>query len=295
MTAAEIAKALGGRRAGSCYVARCPAHDDSSPSLAIADGGNGRALVRCHAGCEQAVVINELRARGLWDGAATPRDPVAEAKRRDADLRQERKRTDLALRIWRERRPAEGSPVETYLRIRGLVRPIPQSIGFHPALRHLDTGLDLPAMVAAVQSGDGTVVAVHRTYLRADGSGKANVTNAKMMLGPCAGGAVRFAIAGPRLAIGEGIETCLSVRQECPDMPIWAALSAPGLTKVVIPESVRELTILADRDDTGERAAQDLARRADVATLRVRIARPPNGAKDFNDALLAEQEERARG
>jgi putative DNA primase/helicase len=38
------------------WTARCPAHDDQNPSLSIRDV-DGKVLVRCHAGCEQAHVI----------------------------------------------------------------------------------------------------------------------------------------------------------------------------------------------------------------------------------------------
>src|SRR5215204_3237162 len=37
MTAEAVAKALGGRKAGGVWMARCPSHDDRAPSLAIAD------------------------------------------------------------------------------------------------------------------------------------------------------------------------------------------------------------------------------------------------------------------
>lgn len=33
------------------YSARCPAHDDKSPSLSIAEGNDGRVLLHCWAGC----------------------------------------------------------------------------------------------------------------------------------------------------------------------------------------------------------------------------------------------------
>ena len=67
MAAAEtIAKALGGRKAGGGWMARCPAHDDRTPSLSIGDAGDGKVLVRCHAGCDQERVISALRSRGLW-------------------------------------------------------------------------------------------------------------------------------------------------------------------------------------------------------------------------------------
>ena len=65
MTVAEIAGALEGKRSGRQFLARCPAHDDSNPSLSIAER-NGKVLVKCFAGCEQADVIGQLKARGLW-------------------------------------------------------------------------------------------------------------------------------------------------------------------------------------------------------------------------------------
>lgn len=40
--------------------ARCPAHEDRSPSLSIAEGADGRALLHCHAGCETSAVVAAL-------------------------------------------------------------------------------------------------------------------------------------------------------------------------------------------------------------------------------------------
>ena len=42
------------------FVARCPAHDDRSPSLAIKDGDDGRVLVHCFAGCETEDVLSAI-------------------------------------------------------------------------------------------------------------------------------------------------------------------------------------------------------------------------------------------
>ena len=39
------------------YVARCPAHDDKSPSLAIKECGDGRILIHDFAGCETEDVL----------------------------------------------------------------------------------------------------------------------------------------------------------------------------------------------------------------------------------------------
>lgn len=84
--AATIAEALGGRRSGDGWAARCPAHDDETPSLSLRDGDRG-PLVTCHAGCTRAAVIAALRGRGLWP-ASRPRAARASSTRyviRDLD------------------------------------------------------------------------------------------------------------------------------------------------------------------------------------------------------------------
>src|SRR5437660_11651863 len=84
MRAVELAQALGGRWHGSYGMASCPAHDDKSPSLAIRDLG-GRLLVHCHAGCDQALVVDALCRRQLWPGKA-----IAKLARGPAAIERER-------------------------------------------------------------------------------------------------------------------------------------------------------------------------------------------------------------
>jgi hypothetical protein len=140
-------------------------------------------------------------------------------------------------------------------------------------------------MVALVTRGaDDMRLAIHRTFLARDGSGKAPTIPNKMMLGPCRGGAVRLANPGELLMVGEGIETCLAAMQAT-GHPAWAALSTSGLRALDLPESVGEVVVLADGDDPGEAAARDCALRWKRPGRRVRIARPPRGM-DFNDVLL---------
>jgi hypothetical protein len=45
------------KTSGSDFLALCPAHDDKTPSLSIAEGGDGRVLLHCHAGCSTEAVI----------------------------------------------------------------------------------------------------------------------------------------------------------------------------------------------------------------------------------------------
>ena len=47
------------------YVACCPAHDDSDPSLSIGQGDDGRILLKCWAGCGALDVISALGME--WD------------------------------------------------------------------------------------------------------------------------------------------------------------------------------------------------------------------------------------
>ncbi|MEE8531285.1 MAG: toprim domain-containing protein, partial [Hyphomicrobium sp.] len=78
-------------------------------------------------------------------------------------------------------------------------------------------------------------------------------------------------------------ETALSVMQAI-SIPTWAALSTSGLKALLLPPSVREVIVLADGDEPGEKAAQDAAQRFVQQGRKVRIARPPEG-KDFNDLV----------
>jgi hypothetical protein len=61
------------RPQGKGWEARCPAHDDNRRSLTIAVGDEGRALVRCHAGCSTDAVVAavQLQMRDLFP----PRQP----------------------------------------------------------------------------------------------------------------------------------------------------------------------------------------------------------------------------
>lgn len=45
---------------GTRFAARCPAHEDSRASLAVAKGDDGRALVHCFAGCDLPSIVEGL-------------------------------------------------------------------------------------------------------------------------------------------------------------------------------------------------------------------------------------------
>lgn len=290
-SAAEIAACLSGRRIACGWVARCPAHDDSRPSLSIRATDDGRVLVRCFAGCHQEDVIAALRARGLWRNPLSDRDRARRVcKQRAAPAMHTVPAShisrEVALRVWRSATAATGTLVEAYLRARGIVIPVPRSLRFVARAWHRPSQRFVPAMVAGVQAADRRVVAVHRTFLADDGHDKAPALPNKMMLGPCSGGAVRFTPPGAVLAIAEGIETGLSVLQAT-GLPTWSALSSSGVAALVLPPlpSAREVVIFADHDRAGIEAAQRAAVRFVLEGRRARIARPDRSGLDFNDLL----------
>jgi putative DNA primase/helicase len=288
MIAEAIARALGGRRAGGGWMACCPAHADRDPSLSIRDAGDGKVLVRCHAGCEQARVIGALRLRGLWEESDRFRSrlvrPPSRPGRMDKPNHDASQRTSPALAIWQFATPAGGTLVDTYLLSRSLHLPPPPTLRFHAGLKHPSGGI-WPTMVALVTCGaDDTPLAIHRTFLARNGAAKAPVLPQRMMLGRCRGGAVRLAASNYLLMVGEGIETCLAAMQAT-GHPAWAALSTSGLRALDLPEGVRDVIVLADGDEPGEAAARDAALRWTREGRRVRIAHPPQGM-DFHDMLV---------
>jgi len=139
-------------------------------------------------------------------------------------------------------------------------------------------------MVARVDGADG--FGVHRTWLRTDGMGKADIDPPKAMLGTCAGGAVRLSEGGGRLVVAEGIETALSLASGLLRGPatVWAALSTSGMRTLRLPEEPGRMTIAPDGDAAGREAARVLAARAKAAGWRVGLLPAPD-SRDWNDVL----------
>lgn len=293
MTAAQIARVLGAAsRSGTWWRCVCPVHNSRGATLALRDGDRG-PIVCCHAGCTSDQVIAELLRLGLVDHAATPTsrpDPAEIERRRAADERHRRRRIAEAFDFWRyETEPvAPHSAVARYWRSRGLALPIPPTIRASRSWLLHPEGGSRPVMVALVERVAEGPVAIHRTWLATDGSGKAAFRVPRRGLGPLKGGAVRFAPAGVLLMVGEGIETTAAA-MTATGSPGWAALSAGGIEALILPPLPLAATvvILTDNDENerGERAARAAAARWIAEGRRVRIAMPPQPRTDMADVL----------
>ena len=150
-----------------------------------------------------------------------------------------------------------------------------------------------PAMVAAIQAPDRSLVGVHCTWLADDGTGKALLEDrgarlrSRKIFGEPKDGHVRFGPAGPRMVVGEGIESTLTVAAAI-GPPAWAALSLANL-RAPLPDIVREVVLALDNDERNPMLA-DPHKRIAIAShaangMTVRPLLPPSGS-DWNDVAM---------
>jgi hypothetical protein len=278
-TARSLVERLGGHWTGRGGMCRCPAHDDRRPSLSIRVGDYG-LLYHCFAGCDATDVLRAVR--GLDDRALNTTDRTIASPRQTQPYN-----ADRLYSLWGEAIGIAGSPAERYLEGRGLAPPL-QGLRFHRRVP-LGAGRETrfrPAVLAAIQEGS-TLVALHRTFLAADGSCLApDLDRPRRMLGRPGRGAIRLARASPILGIAEGIETALSATLLL-GIPVWAALGNERLPQLDLPLGVRRLLILADDDPAGRRSAAAAAKAHAAPGRSVIRLWPGRGHNDWNDRVLA--------
>lgn len=239
------------------------------------------------------------------DAEAKARRAAAEAK--EAERR--KRSIERARKFFFSCQPIRGSLAEDYLATRGIhladVPNLGRSLRFHPACEYWldDARPCMPAMIAAMVDARGQLCACHYTFLKPDGSGKADVGKAKLMFPETAGLVIRLtdgpsglsaekaAAAGVRglTAVCEGIEDGLSIAVSSPDLRSWAAGSLSGLLTVPDHEASAGWLIFKD-NDWGKPQATALFERA-VARIKgfrkpvETISMPAEWGKDVNDAI----------
>jgi len=151
--AKQLCEELGGHWSGSKGMARCPAHDDRTPSLGVTLGRRA-ILFHCFAGCSQGQVLAALAGRGV--SPASMFSGHAEINAGDCN----RKPAHLASaeRIWREAAPIDDTLAKAYLEARG-IRAASRALRFNPRAPLGPRGNTqyLPAMIAAVTMDHGLV------------------------------------------------------------------------------------------------------------------------------------------
>jgi hypothetical protein len=305
----QIARALGGEVHGRQVLAPGPGHAARDRSLAVKPQPSAPDgfLVYSHAGDDWRECRDYVRERlGLpaWQPGDECHDerriPRHQIDKWDFDVIdkecEDRQRTeDDLIRINRAMQVWDGgaSPVKTaaedYLRSRALI--LTDELAGHVLRfdarcpwRDENTGRTefIPCLLAAFRSlDDDRVTAVHRVrvdrpkqWLKAD----------RRMLGIVQRAAVKLGPVGDRLAIGEGVETCMAA-QQLGHVPAWAVGSVGAISFFPLVDDVRELTILAEAGNASVRAIQICGRRWRRGGRRVFVSRSTVGS-DHNDFLM---------
>lgn len=202
---------------------------------------------------------------------------------------------EAARRLYAMARPIRRTLVEIYLGNRGIETVHDAgALRFHPRCYYRPDDQSptetWPAMIAAVTDLDGRITGAHRTWLDPNGFdavrlGKAPIDAPRKAMGDLLGHAVRFGAADEVLAVGEGVETMLSLRCALPAMPMAAALSANHLAALLLPPTLRRLYIARDADAAGDMALTALTERAEATGMEALALSPRMG--DFNEDLRA--------
>jgi hypothetical protein len=337
------------------YISICnPMVPDKHPSFTIWIRGAAVGAFKDHRGCAEGDLIdlvaylrgdsagNDKAGRkeaiewlagflGLRDLSLADRMRLANKHRVNANAAQARASHDLAVNQEKARAtfyraaPILGSLADTYLQSRAIelvnMRRVPGILRFLPATDpmayHAESARGLPCMLAGCYDWHtGKIKAVHRTWLKPDGSGKADIDPVKKVWPAFAGlvipiwrGAGDLPLDAAMketaehgvyetLMLTEGIEDALTSVMREPEYRTWAFISLGNLGRVELPPSVDRVILHQHYEPTNKAAAQSFAngKRAlwqqGEIEITVRQVRDPREGKDFNDEWRAEQARR---
>jgi hypothetical protein len=202
------------------------------------------------------------------------------------------KKVERALRTWEEGFDPRGTPVEAYLRGRGLT--LPENAG--EALRWVPycpfgRRQFVPAMVCLVRHvHDDVPLGIHRTAITHEGK-KAfhsigDRQECRMALGPISGGAIKIGKPTDTLGIGEGLESTLSLRAFIPNLPVWSLVSANGVSGFPVIDEIKTLWVAEDNDKAGRQAVSNLYKRWVTEGRTINPVTPPTEGEDLNDLVM---------
>lgn len=282
------AKALGGDIAGrNSIVCPGPGHSRRDRSLSVTFSADD-FTVYSHSGDDWKACKDHVRQRlGLGDftSAGNSARVSAEKPVRPQSQHEDRERKERASTIWKEAVSMAGTPAETYLASRG-VSYGGDELRWHPSCpfgnEHLGCMLGLVRNIVTNEPQ-----AVHRTAINAQGR-KID----RKAYGPIGGGAIKLtdeADVTNIIAIGEGIETALSIRElaDLGSMPVWSVISAAGISGFPALPGIESIWIAADNDisGTGQRASRFAAERLNAAGIETIILASTTAGADLNDKV----------
>ncbi|MEO0485289.1 MAG: CHC2 zinc finger domain-containing protein [Pseudomonadota bacterium] len=229
------------------------------------EGGDQIALVQFLLDCDFPAALEDLcGARAVevdpreFERRRMAHEREAEKQRREAD-RYRQSAIRSAVRTWGRARPGHMGVVGKYLLARGidaslLPEGVPVALRFvakHPYCRKIGKELVTlhtgPCMIAGVLAPDGSLTAVHQTWVDPEPPhGKARIEalgeiwTSKLVRGSKQGGAIRlFTPPGAdTLVMGEGIETTLTalLAGPLPGAAYWAGVDLGNMSGRMVRE-----------------------------------------------------------
>jgi len=265
-------------------------------------GDHRIACPRCDKGARDDALSVTVRTDGFvwncfrcgWRGADARETSAPTFTARAPAAPKPARRRGLAapeLARWENAEKLAGTIADTYLQSRRCyMPPLDGALRFLPECFHWPTRTTHPAMVALVtDSTTNEPLSLHFTFLRPDGTGKANVEKPKLLLPghEISNGAIRLwpdDCVTTGLGIAEGIETALSVAHLF--RPMWSTIDAGHLAKFPVLDGIETINVFADADAAGGSAARACIARWNAAGREARWLVPSHN-NDFNDQIRA--------
>lgn len=216
-----------------------------------------------------------------------------------------KRRTAFIMKILRGAKDIEGSLAEVYLRSRGIkgdLSLVSEDLLYHPSLGYKEDDVTpwiyTPGMLSIVRDRNGVPLTLHRTFIKHDGSGKADVSRPKMLVQqPRAlqGGYIELdkpvlTKMGRLIGISEGVENGLSIR-EATGCPMRVGMS-DRIMEMTNFDDVDAVIVWADIEPSGAglRAAKNIQERLRKAGKLCVIATPESQKEkiDWNDVYVEE-------
>lgn len=247
-----LSKLPGARKSGSGWAARCPAHEDRRASLSVRQADDGTILVKCHAGCNTSAVLSAvgLQLRDLF-----PKN--SHAKPAPAG------------------NGSNGQPARTYATANDAVAELERKLGPKSAFwTYTDAAGQPVGVVVRWDLPDGKTI---RPVSRSGDGWRVGAMPAPRPLYR-----LPELTAADHIVVVEG-EKCADAACKLGFAATTSAggASAPGLTDWG-PLKGKDVTILPDNDEPGERYAREVAGLVHKAGARsVRIVRLKDLAPDL--------------
>lgn len=247
---------LGGDVSGQQILFPAPGHSrrDRSAALRFAQGAPDGFLIHSFAGDDPLPIRDYVREQLKLASSRSARIPLPSPA--SIPDRVDRDKTARALAIWHEARAPGDTPVEFYLRRRGLLLPdeaAGEAIRFHPSCPFAKS--QTPAMVCLVRDiVTNAPKAIHRTAITRMGE-KVKVAGIdRLSLGSVHNGAIKITPdenVTICLGVSEGVENALSLRaiNRFGTSPVWSLISASGLRSLPVLTGIETLWIAVDRDN----------------------------------------------